>query len=105
MNVVADGSMFAGSNTLLVFLPFILVGAGLFFIIWAASDKVDRRQDDNTVKLPTKAQYPLYHVHMQIRSASKAPAEAKEAKEERASSKPRGPSSSGRSGLKIADGG
>jgi hypothetical protein len=101
MNVVADGSMFAGSNTLLVFLPFILVGAGLFFIIWAASDKVDRR-DDNTVKLPTKAQYPLYHVHMQIKSASKAPDAAKE---ERASSKPRGPSSSGRSGLKIADGG
>jgi hypothetical protein len=104
MNVVADGSMFAGSNTLLVFLPFILVGAGLFFIIRAASDKVDRR-DDDTVKLPTKAQYPLYHVHMQIRSASKAPAEAKDANEERASSKPRGPSSSGRSGLKIADGG
>lgn len=100
MHVVADGSMFAGSNTLLVFLPFILVGAGLFFIIRAASDKVDRR-DDNTVKLPTKAQYPLYHVHMQIKSASKAPA----AKEEGASSKPRGPSSSGRSGLKIADGG
>ena len=98
---VADGSMFAGSNTLLVFLPFILVGAGLFFIIWAASDKVDRR-DDNTVKLPTKAQYPLYHVHMQIKSASKAPAAAKE---QGASSKPRGPSSSGRSGLKIADGG
>lgn len=101
MHVVADGSMFAGSNTLLVFLPFILVGAGLFFIIRAASDKVDRR-DDNTVKLPTKAQYPLYHVHMQIKSASKAPAAAKE---EGASSKPRGPSSSGRSGLKIADGG
>jgi hypothetical protein len=101
MHLVADGSMFAGSNTLLVFLPFILVGAGLFFIIWAASDKVDRR-DDNTVKLPTKAQYPLYHVHMQIKSASKAPAAAKE---EGASSKPRGPSSSGRSGLKIADGG
>jgi hypothetical protein len=100
MNVVADGSMFAGSNSLLVFLPFILVGAGLFFIIRAASDKVDRR-DDNTVKLPTKAQYPLYHVHMQIKSASKDPA----AKEERAAARPRGPSSSGRSGLKIADGG
>jgi hypothetical protein len=101
MNVVADGSMFAGSNTMLVFLPFILVGAGLFFIIRAASDKVDRR-DDNTVKLPTKAQYPLYHVHMQIKSASKDPAAVKE---ERAAARPRGPSSSGRSGLKIADGG
>jgi hypothetical protein len=101
MNVVADGSMFAGSNTMLVFLPFILVGAGLAFIIRAASDKIDRR-DDNTVRLPTKDQYPLYHVHMQIRSASKAPAAAKE---ERAVARPRGPASAGRGGLKIADGG
>jgi hypothetical protein len=99
MNVVADGSMFAGSNTLLVFLPFILVGAGLAFIIRAASDKVDRR-DDNTVKLPTKEQYPLYHLHTQIRSASRDPAALKE---ERAAARPRGPSSSGRGGLKIAD--
>jgi hypothetical protein len=101
MNVVADGSMFAGSNSLLVFLPFILVGAGLAFIIRAASDKVDRR-DDNTIKLPDKAQYPLYHVHMQIRSASRNPVAAKE---ERAAARARGPSSSGRGGLKIADGG
>jgi hypothetical protein len=101
MNVVADGSMFAGSNTLLVFLPFILVGAGLFFIIRAATDKVDRRADDNTVKLPTRELYPLYHVHMKIRSATREPV----AKEERPpSTRSRGPSS-GRSGLKIADGG
>jgi hypothetical protein len=101
MNVVADGSMFAGSNTMLVFLPFILVGAGLGFIIRAASDKVDRR-DDNTVKLPTKEQYPLYHLHTQIRAASR---DAAAVKEERAAARPRGPSSSGRGGLKIADGG
>jgi hypothetical protein len=100
MNVVANGSMFAGSNTLLVFLPFILVGAGLAFIVRAASDKVDRR-DDNTVRLPTKEQYPLYHLHTQIRSASRGAAAVKE---ERAAARPRGPSSSGRGGLKIADG-
>ena len=104
MNVVADGSMFAGSNSLLVFLPFILVGAGLAFIIRAASDKVDRR-DDNTVKLPTKEQYPLYHLHTQIRSASRDAAAVKAIKEERAAARPRGPASSGRGGLKIADGG
>jgi hypothetical protein len=101
MNVVADGSMFAGSNSLLVFLPFVMVGAGLAFIIRAASDKVDRR-DDNTIKLPNKAQYPLYHLHTQIRSASR---DAAAVKEERAAARPRGPSSSGRGGLKIADGG
>jgi hypothetical protein len=104
MNVVADGSMFAGSNSLLVFLPFVMVGAGLAFIIRAASDKVDRR-DDNTIKLPNKAQYPLYHLHTQIRSASRDAAAVKAVKEERAAARPRGPSSSGRGGLKIADGG
>jgi hypothetical protein len=99
MSVVADGSLFAGSNTLLVFLPFIMVGAGLFFIIRAATDKVDAKRPDNTVKLPTKELYPLYHVHQQIRSATREPA----AKEERTpSSRPRAPSS-GRGGLKIAD--
>jgi hypothetical protein len=100
---LADGSMFYGSNTLLVFLPFVLAGAGLFFIVRAASDKVDRRTDEGTVRqLPTKELYPLYHVHMQIRSASRDPAAVKE---ERAAARPRGPSSSGRGGLKIADGG
>jgi hypothetical protein len=98
MSVVADGSMFAGSNTLLVFLPFILVGAGLFFIIRAATDKVDAKRADNTVKLPTRELYPLYRLHMQIKSATKEPA----SKEERPpSSRPRSPSS-GHGGLKIA---
>jgi hypothetical protein len=99
MSVVANGSLFAGSNTLLVFLPFILVGAGLFFIIRAATDKVDAKRADNTVKLPTRELYPLYHVHMQIRATTREPA----TKQERPpSSRSRGPSS-GRGGLKIAD--
>jgi hypothetical protein len=102
---LADGSMFYGSNTLLVFLPFVLAGAGLFFIVRAASDKVDRRTDEGTVRqLPTKELYPLYHVHMQIRSATaESPAKDGDGNERPPSSRPRG-TPSGRGGLKIADG-
>lgn len=104
---LADGSLFAGSNTMLVFLPFIMAGAGLFFIVRAASDKVDaHRDDDRTVQqIPTKEVYPLYHVHMRIRSATRQPA----AKAEKAEEDGRPPSfrqrgtPSGRGGLKIAD--
>jgi hypothetical protein len=106
MSALADGSLFAGSNSLLVFLPFLLAGAGLFFIVRAASDKVDRRTDEPSVRqLPTKELYPLYHVHMRIRSATtEPPAGAESEKERPPSSRSRG-TPSGRSGLKIADGG
>lgn len=105
MSALADGSLFAGSNTMLVFLPFLLAGAGLFFIVRAAGDKVDRRSDEPTVrKLPTKELYPLYHVHMRIRSATTETPKAESGQERPPSSRPRG-MPSGRSGLKIADGG
>ena len=68
--VIAHGGMFAASNSLLVFLPFIVAGAGLAFIIRAFSDKIDRKPDD-TARLPTREERPLYHLHMQIRSGSK----------------------------------
>ena len=70
--MVAHGGMFAASNSLLVFLPFIVAGAGLAFIIRAFNDKVDRKPDEEgPARLPTRAERPLYHVHMQIRSGSK----------------------------------
>jgi hypothetical protein len=69
--LLAHGGMFAASNSLLVFLPFIVAGAGLAFIIRAFSDKIDRKPDDGVARLPTQAERPLYHVHMQIRSGSK----------------------------------
>jgi hypothetical protein len=71
MSQLAHGGMFAASNSLLVFLPFIVAGAGLGFIIRAFSDKVDRRTDDGPARLPTREERPLYHIHMQIRSGSK----------------------------------
>jgi hypothetical protein len=69
--LLAHGGMFAASNSLLVFLPFIVAGAGLAFIIRAFSDKIDRKPDDGVARLPTPEERPLYHVHMQIRSGSK----------------------------------
>ncbi len=71
MTELAHGGMFAASNSLLVFLPFIVAGAGLAFIIRAFSDKVDRRPDDGPARLPSREERPLYHIHMQIRSGSK----------------------------------
>jgi hypothetical protein len=67
-NLVAHGGMFMASNTLLVFLPFIVAGAGLAFILRAFTDKIDRKPDDGPTRLPTREERPLYHVHMQIRS-------------------------------------
>ena len=68
---IAHGGMFMASNTLLVFLPFIVAGAGLAFIMRAFTDKIDRRPDEGPARLPTKDERPLYHVHMQIRSGAK----------------------------------
>jgi len=69
--IVAHGGMFAGSHTMLVFLPFLLGGAGLAFIVRALTDKVDAKPPDGSVRLPNAKQHPLYHLHMQIRSAGK----------------------------------
>jgi hypothetical protein len=68
----AHGGMFMASNTLLVFLPFIVAGAGLAFILRAFTDKIDRKPDDEgPARLPTREERPLYHIHMQIRSGGK----------------------------------
>jgi hypothetical protein len=66
--LLAHGGMFMASNTLLVFLPFIVAGAGLAFILRAFTDNIDRRPDDGPARLPTREERPLYHLHMQIRS-------------------------------------
>jgi hypothetical protein len=69
-SLVAHGGMFAASHTMLVFLPFLLGGAGLAFIVKAVNDKVDAK-DDGSVRLPSAKQHPLYHLHMQIRAAGR----------------------------------
>jgi hypothetical protein len=73
-SIVAHGGMFAGSHTMLVFLPFLLAGAGLGFIVRAVSDKVDAKPPDGSVRLPSAKEHPLYHLHMQIRAAGRPPA-------------------------------
>jgi hypothetical protein len=70
--IVAHGGMFAGSHTMLVFLPFLLGGAGLAFIVKAVNDKVDAKSD-GSARLPNAKEHPLYHLHMQIRSAAPPP--------------------------------
>jgi hypothetical protein len=70
-SVVAHGGMFAASNSMLVFLPFLLAGAGLGFIVAALRDKVDAKPPDGSVPLPNAKEHPLYHLHMQIRAAGK----------------------------------
>ena len=70
--LVAHGGMFAGSHTMLVFLPFLLGGAGLAFIVRAVNDKVDAK-NDGSVRLPNAKEHPLYHLHMQIRAAGRPP--------------------------------
>jgi hypothetical protein len=71
-DIVAHSGVMAGSHTLLVFLPFILAGAGLGFVIRAVSDKVDApRPGEGPVRLPTPQERPLYRLHMQIRAAGK----------------------------------
>jgi hypothetical protein len=72
-NFVAHGGMFAGSHTMLVFLPFLLAGAGLGFIVRAVNDKWDAKPPDGSSRLPSAKEHPLYHLHMQIRSAGKPP--------------------------------
>jgi hypothetical protein len=72
-HLLAHGGMFMASNTLLVFLPFIVAGAGLAFVLRAFTDKVDRKPDADAgpTRLPTREERPLYHIHMQIRSGGK----------------------------------
>jgi hypothetical protein len=72
-SVLAHGGMFAGSHSMLVFLPFLLGGAGLGFIVAALNDKVDAKPPDGSVRLPDAQQHPLYRLHMQIRAAGKEP--------------------------------
>jgi hypothetical protein len=69
--LLAHGGMFAASNSLLVFLPFVVIGFGLGFVIKAFNDKIDRKPDNGPVRLPSLENRPLYHVHMQIRSGAK----------------------------------
>jgi hypothetical protein len=72
-SLLAHGGMFAASNSMLVFLPFLLAGAGLGFIVAAVRDKAGAKPPDGSVPLPNAKEHPLYHLHMQIRAAGREP--------------------------------
>ncbi len=54
-------------------LPLLLAVVGIVFIAIAINDKADTRSDDESRRLPTRREQPLYHLHMKIRSSSKPP--------------------------------
>ncbi len=56
-----------------VLFTLLLAGVGLVFIVIALNDKADARSDDESRRLPTRREQPLYHLHMKIRSSSKPP--------------------------------
>jgi hypothetical protein len=69
-----------GWASFLIFLPFIMLGFGLWFICRAFTDKGDARPADpdtqsRVVALPDRTQRPLYHVHQQIQASARPPPE------------------------------
>jgi hypothetical protein len=76
-----------GGHTLLVFVPFLFIGAGLAFISFAASD---RRGRDRPVRvLPVGAAHPLSHVRPSIKPARQAPPHQEQKTGQRRRSGPR----------------
>ncbi|HEY2960524.1 MAG TPA: hypothetical protein VGM21_20335 [Actinomycetota bacterium] len=74
MSNLAEG-MLPGHWAVLMLLPFVMLGVGLWFIGRAFSDKVDARPPDpRVVPLPDRKDRPLYHVHLQIRASARRPA-------------------------------
>jgi hypothetical protein len=61
-------------GAMMLLLPLILAAVGLAVIVFAFNDKVAARPDDDgSVRLPSRQDRPLYHLHMQIRSSVKPP--------------------------------
>ena len=81
--------LFHSWASFLIFLPFIMLGFGLWFICRAFTDKGVARQSDpearaQVVVLPDRSQRPLYHVHQQIQASARPPPEAQPDEPERA---------------------
>jgi hypothetical protein len=60
-------------GAMMLLLPLLLAAVGLAVIVLAFNDRVDARPDDESARLPTRRERPLYHLHMQIRSSVKPP--------------------------------
>ena len=77
-----------GWASFLIFLPFIMLGFGLWFICRAFTDRGDARQADpdtqsRVVALPDRTQRPLYRVHQQIQASARPPPKAEPDEPER----------------------
>ena len=76
MSNFANG-LLPGHLAVLMLLPFVVLGFGLWFIGRAFSDKVDARPDPRlearVVALPDRKDRPLYRVHQQIRASAQPP--------------------------------
>ena len=96
MSNLAEG-MLPSHFAVLMLLPFIMLGFGLWFIGRAFTDKVDEQPPDpRTVALPDRKDRPLYHVHLQIRASARRPARRTDEPDERGSSgRPRRSTSNG----------
>lgn len=81
--------LFPGWASFLIFLPFIMLGFGLWFICRAFTDRGgDARQPDpqtesRVVALPDRTQRPLYRVHQQIQASARPPPKAEPDEPER----------------------
>jgi len=96
MSNFADG-LFPGHLAVLMLLPFLMMGFGLWFICRAFTDKADARPDTRpearVTVLPDRKDRPLYHVHLQIRDSARPqvdPQSEQEQPERRSSGPPRG---------------
>jgi hypothetical protein len=77
-----------GWASFLIFLPFIMLGFGLWFICRAFTDKGDARPADpdtqsRVVALPDRTQRPLYRVHQLIQASARPPPKAEPDEPER----------------------
>jgi hypothetical protein len=74
MSNFANGGLLPSHFAVLMLLPFVMLGFGLWFICRAFSDKTDARPgpppEARIVFLPDRKDRPLYHVHQQIRASA-----------------------------------
>ncbi len=85
-----SNGLLPGHLAVLMLLPFVMLGFGLWFICRAFTDKVDARQntqpETRIAVLPDRKDRPLYHVHLQIRASARSQPSPRSEKSERGSS-------------------
>jgi hypothetical protein len=69
--ILAHSGLMGGSHSLFVFLPFLSLGVGLYFIVLATKDQKGRKKDPSVPRLPTPKEQPLRYVHTALRAHKK----------------------------------